>query len=81
MIQRFTAAPGYGGDVLQFKETEDTVFAIHRVWKLDKRFDRTKLIRSPNPEDRKNITQGCVNVDELVYDELVECCRTLIIEP
>ena len=34
LIQRLTDSPGYGGDVLQFKETDNEVFAIHRTWIL-----------------------------------------------
>ena len=34
LVQRYTNDPGYGGDVLQFYETKDSVYAIHWVWLL-----------------------------------------------
>ena len=68
--QRIVSDPLYGGSVLQFTETEDTVYAIHKIWNgrpKEKRFDR---IKSKNPKDL-HITHGCINVDESVYNELV----------
>ena len=82
LIQRLTADPGYGGDVLQFHEDEHTVYAIHRVWTLRPKEQREKRLRDPDPK-RRFITKGCVNVDPAVYDHLVATFRgsTLTIVP
>jgi hypothetical protein len=63
LIQRYTADPGYGGDVLQFYEDDKEVFAIHRIW----------LLHSENIQDRY-ISSGCINVEPEVYEKLVNCC-------
>jgi hypothetical protein len=82
LIQRLTDDPGYGGDVLQFYETESTVYAIHRTWTLRPKEQREKRLRDPNPRSRV-ITKGCVNVDPMVYNHLVENYRgaTLKVDP
>lgn len=82
LIQRTTADAGYGGDVLQFHETEKEVFAIHRVWTLRPGEKRAERLKSHDPKFR-TITKGCVNVDAAVYAELVTSFRggTLHIEP
>lgn len=72
--QRLTESPGYGGDVLQFRETEDTVMAIHRVWLLKPSERRAERLKSSNAKDRRFITNGCVNVAPDVYQKLLECC-------
>lgn len=68
-----TPDPGYGGDILAFKETRDYIYCIHRVIDVrgQQRLDRLK---SKDPKRRNKITGGCVNVDPKVYDELVKCC-------
>lgn len=71
--QRITSDPGYGGDVLQFKEDASGVYAIHRVWLLNTREQRAKRLSSPDPKVRR-ITKGCVNVSPEVYTRLLECC-------
>lgn len=71
--RRMTDDPGYGGDVLQFKETDTAVYAIHRVYLLNPKEKRDVRLRSKNVKDR-HITKGCVNVDPVVFDRLVECC-------
>ena len=71
--QRFVEAPGYGGDVLQFKEEELEIFAIHRVWLGRPSEKRLERLKNPNPKARR-ITKGCINVDFEVYEELVDCC-------
>lgn len=78
---RFVESPGYGGDVLQFKEEELDIFAIHRVWLLRPQEKREERLKSSNPKMRR-ITKGCINVDPAVYDELIDCCSNskLIIE-
>lgn len=85
IVQRITADPGYGGDVLQFFETENMVYAIHRTWTLRPNEHREARLRDPNPRSRV-ITKGCINIDPLVYNELVASYRsgtlsTLKIEP
>ena len=47
LTKRVVAAPGYGGDVLQFKETEREVFAVHRVWLLRPSQRRAERLASP----------------------------------
>ncbi len=81
LIQRFTRADGYGGDVLQFHETSKDIFAVHRVWTLDKKVDRKSALLSTDPNYRRSLSRGCVNVDEKVYQELVDCksCKTILI--
>lgn len=71
--QRLTDDPGYGGDVLQFKETSTAVYAIHRVYLLNPKERRAQRLASPLASDR-HITRGCINVDPSVYDQLVDCC-------
>ena len=77
-----TTMPGYGGDILQFYETKNVIYAIHRVWLLrpdQKRLDR---MRSPKIEDHF-ISSGCINVEEEVYNKIIDCCskeKLLIIE-
>jgi hypothetical protein len=73
MNQRLTQSPGYGGDVLQFKDDPAVVFAIHRVYLLNPKEKREERLRSANPAQRK-ITKGCVNVAPEVYDRLITCC-------
>jgi hypothetical protein len=75
ITHRYTSDPGYGGDVLKFKETPTSVFAIHRVWTLDPKGRRRARLRSINPNDRKGITGGCINIDEVVYEKLVSSCK------
>ena len=73
--QRLTESNGYGGDVLQFKEDENEVYAIHRLWLLNPKERRAERIKSPNPLQRI-ITNGCINVEPEIYKELVDCCST-----
>ena len=73
LVQRYTEDPGYGGDVLKFKETKDEIYAIHRVLTLNPKQRRRERLASPNVAERR-ITLGCINVDEKVYDALVNCC-------
>lgn len=74
IAQRFVESPGYGGDVLQFRELEHSIQAIHRPWLGKPSQRRLERLKSPNSEDRKGITNGCINVEEQVYDALVDCC-------
>jgi hypothetical protein len=76
-----TSAFGYGGDILLFKETDNSVFAIHRVINFNIEQRRLERLQSDSNLDRK-ITDGCINVMPDVYEELVKCCNsdTLIIK-
>lgn len=71
--RRITTAPGYGGDVLQFYETLDEVYAIHRLWLLKPEQKRLERLKSNNIKDRY-ISSGCVNVDPVVYSRIIDCC-------
>lgn len=71
--RRYTRSPGYGGDVLQFKETDSEVYAIHRVWLLRPEQNRLSRFHSGRTADRF-ISAGCVNVMPDVYTKLLECC-------
>lgn len=73
--QRLTQSAGYGGDVLQFRDDPDGVYAIHRVYLLNPKENRAQRLKSPLATDRR-ITHGCVNVDPAVYVRLVECCSS-----
>jgi hypothetical protein len=68
-----TKAPGYGGDILQFKETKAEIWAIHRVWLLKPDQHRLERLHSNNIQDRY-ISSGCINVEPEVYTKLVDCC-------
>lgn len=74
LVQYTTDAYGYGGNILVFKDADDGVFAVHRVLNLPGQ-RRLERLRSNSPEDRKNVTAGCVNVDFFVYDLLLDCCQ------
>jgi hypothetical protein len=65
-----TTEKGYYGDILVFSENEKSVLAIHRVWLLKPSEHRAARLKNPNPEQRKNITHGCINVSLEVYDKL-----------
>lgn len=73
MTERLTQERGYSGNVIQFFETEDKVYAIHRTWKLNSAQRREERLLSNNPRDRL-ITNGCINVNEVVFEQLLECC-------
>lgn len=82
LIQRHVLAEGYGGDVLQFDETDEIVYAIHRVWTLKPSQRRRERLNSGVAAQRQNVTNGCINVSEEIYENLVDCCAsgTLIIK-
>jgi hypothetical protein len=71
--QRLVESPGYGGDVLQFKEDKHEIYAIHRVWTLRPWEKRAERLKSKDPKQRR-ITKGCINIDPTVYEELLDCC-------
>lgn len=72
--RRITDQAGYGGDVLQFHETETRVFAIHRPWLQQPRQKRLERLHGDKVGDRL-ITNGCVNVADDVYEALLNCCQ------
>lgn len=74
LVQRLTDEPGYGGDVLQFHETQSEVFALHRVWELIPSERRRERLSSPVPAKRQNVTAGCINVSHEVYEIIARCC-------
>ena len=65
--------PGYGGDILAFKETKTELWSIHRVLNVPGQNRRERLM-SKESADRRYITNGCINVDPKVYDLLLNCC-------
>jgi hypothetical protein len=73
--QRLVDDPLYGGDILQFKEDDTEVYAIHRVWLGRPQEHREKRILSKDPKQRK-ITKGCINVTKETYEQLLSCCST-----
>jgi hypothetical protein len=72
-IQRLTEDPGYGGDVIKFKETDKLAYSIHRVWLENPKEKRRWRLEQDDPKLRV-ISQGCINLDEKIYDRLLECC-------
>lgn len=77
-----TSQPGYGGDVLKFKEDETSAFAIHRVWTLKPAQRRLERLQSKDPKERQSITNGCINVMPEVYEKLVPLAgeETLVVQ-
>lgn len=69
-----TEYPGYGGDLLMFKEDRTRLWAIHRVYTEGSAEQRLERLRSRRVELRQGVTLGCVNVMPDVYAALVKCC-------
>lgn len=67
-------APGYGGDILVYRENARHVWAIHRVYTLNPAENRVARLHSGRAELRRAITKGCINVMPEVYERLVACC-------
>jgi hypothetical protein len=76
--RRATQHPGYGGDILVFKDGDHQVYAIHRLINFEPAQERPKRIKSKKPTDRI-ITDGCINVSPEVYQKLTECCQNDIL--
>lgn len=74
MIQRMTQQAGYGGDVIQFKETKDAWYGVHRVWTMVPKERRAERLNSGDVKQRQTITHGCINVTQEVYEKLRDCC-------
>jgi len=72
LTHRITQQEGYGGDVIQFYETNTHLYAIHRVWNLKPEQQRNK--RLLGPVKNRYITGGCINVSSPVYDAIKSCC-------
>ena len=70
-----TQQAGYGGDVILFKETQNSILAIHRVWLLNPKQNRLQRLASGKVSERLATTLGCINVMPDVYDKLVDCCN------
>lgn len=68
-----TKLGGYGGDLLAFKETDNYLYAIHRVIDVPGE-ERPARLKNPDAQQRTAITGGCINLDPSVYQELVRCC-------
>ncbi|EJU51133.1 murein L,D-transpeptidase [Neisseria meningitidis] len=64
-----TDKPGYGGEVIGFKQEGDFLFALHRVWNQIPSERRNERIASPSVSDRI-MTNGCINVSDAVYEKL-----------
>ncbi len=64
-----TKHPGYGGDVLRFKEDRNHIYAIHRVWTRKPSERRLQRIKSSKVSDRI-MTNGCINVSNELYSKL-----------
>lgn len=62
-----THKKGYGGDILGFKIQGDFIFALHRVWLGKPSERRLERLRSATSADN-HITNGCINVENEVYD-------------
>lgn len=60
----------YGGDVLAFKVLEREIYAVHRPPSESRR----NFLRGAPERDRRNITAGCVNVTDALYERLRDCC-------
>jgi hypothetical protein len=73
VARKRTKAPGYGGDILQFHETRDDVYAIHRVWLLKPEQRRMQRLKG-NIIDDRYVSAGCINVEPEVYTKLIDCC-------
>lgn len=69
-----TKAVGYGGDVIVFQETPNSVYAIHRVWLLSPKQRRLERLTSGSATERITVTLGCINVMPDIYEKLLACC-------
>lgn len=78
VVRRYVTARGYGGDVLQFLETERDIFAIHRVWLGRPRERRLQRLQSGDVAQRRDVTNGCINVMPEVYEQILTADRVEI---
>lgn len=82
MNQRLVSDPLYGGSVMQFDVKNNEVYAIHKLWLGKPKEKRRERIQSEKATDRV-ITNGCINVTDDVYNELVTNFQgqRLVIQP
>ena len=71
LVRRYVTAIGYGGDVMQYAETDRDLLAIHRVWLGNPREHRAERLASADPAQRRAVTHGCINVMPEVYEQIV----------
>lgn len=64
-----TVQPNYGGTVLLFKDGPRYWYAVHRTW------PGREQKYSLSPDQRRKITNGCINVEPAIYRALVDCCN------
>ncbi len=69
--RRYVLADGYGGDVLQFLETRDEIYAIHRVWLKSPKQRRAERLAAGSAAERRLVTGGCINIAPEVYERIV----------
>lgn len=74
LSQQVVKDPGYGGDVLVYRENDRYLWAIHRVYTVNAEENREERLRSRRAEQRRAVTKGCINVMPEVYERLVDCC-------
>jgi hypothetical protein len=74
LVEYSTTENGYGGNLLVFKEVGGEFYAVHRVLDIPGQ-QRLARIKSPKSDHRINVTDGCINVENDVFDKLVDCCR------
>jgi hypothetical protein len=58
--------PEYKGDVIVYRETATSIYAIHRTYP-----GRENMYTLPD-EKRRHVTNGCINVEPFVYERLVK---------
>lgn len=80
LVHYQTKQQGYGGDILVFKETDHSLYAIHRVYTLNPKQQRIAKLTSGTATQRQSITDGCVNVMPDVYQALMDCCSNQPLE-
>jgi len=83
IVKYKTQAAGYGGDILVFKEDRTSVWAVHRVYTRNPKQRRLERLASGDPNQRRSITDGCINIMPDVYQKLVDCCagQTMVVKP
>jgi hypothetical protein len=80
IVRRYVQARGYGGDVMQFADTPQGLLAVHCIWLGKPCEHRAERLASGDAGQRRNVTNGCINVLPDVYERLVTA-RTLEIRP
>ncbi len=79
-LEHFTTQdPRFGGDVLVFDVKNNVIFAIHRLIEVPGQ-NRARRIQSAFASHRRNVTGGCINVENYVFEKLLECCSNAPIQ-